>query len=203
MKNKNFVIDASFLKVGELENLSVGEFSLLVYFDNAYDNTFDIDVIKRVLNLDEQNILMYVNNLTNKKLIEIKTEKNDSNKSIEKIYIDKFYNKVTEHNLVEVKKRKDSDIYTKFEEEFGRTLSPMDYEVINAWLEKEFSEDLIIHALKEASYNGVKNLRYIDKILFEWNKQGFKKISDISKKKEDTVMYEEDVLNYNWLDDNE
>ena len=58
---------------------------------------------------------------------------------------------------------KKEDIYTIFEKEFGRTLSSMDYEIINAWIDNGFSEELVIAALKEAVYNGVPNLRYIDK----------------------------------------
>ena len=46
----------------------------------------------------------------------------------------------------------------------------MDYEIINAWLSKGFSESLILEALDEAIKNDAPSLRYIDKILFEWNK---------------------------------
>ena len=46
------------------------------------------------------------------------------------------------------------DIFSVFESEFGKTLSAMDYEIINAWIDKGFSEDVIIAALKEAVYNG-------------------------------------------------
>ena len=56
----------------------------------------------------------------------------------------------------------------------------MEYEIINAWLEKSYSEEMIIGALKEAVYNGVNNLRYIDKILYEWSKKGFKNMNDVS-----------------------
>ncbi len=41
----------------------------------------------------------------------------------------------------------------------------MEYEIIGAWVEKGFKEQLILEALKEAVYNGVTSLRYIDKIL--------------------------------------
>ena len=49
-------------------------------------------------------------------------------------------------------------------------LSPMEYEIIKAWLDNDMSEELIKEALKEATFNGVSNLRYIDKILYEWGK---------------------------------
>ena len=62
-------------------------------------------------------------------------------------------------------------IYSQFEQEFGRLLSPMEKEIINDW-KKTRSDDLIIQALKQSVYNGVtKSLRYIDKILQRWNQE--------------------------------
>lgn len=62
-------------------------------------------------------------------------------------------------------------VYSQFEQEFGRLLSPMEKEIINDW-KKTRSDDLIIQALKQSVYNGVtKSLRYIDKILQRWNQE--------------------------------
>jgi DNA replication protein DnaD len=47
-------------------------------------------------------------------------------------------------------------------------------------LKSGMNEDLIIGALKEATYNGVSNLRYIDKIIYEWGKKGFKNMNDVN-----------------------
>ena len=95
-----------------------------------------------------------------------------------------------------------SDLFDSFEKEFGRTLSPMEYEIINSWVESKIDKGLIISALKEAVFNGVNNLRYIDKILYEWNKKGIKRTDDLDRKikeeesKEDnTELYEYDWLN--------
>lgn len=66
------------------------------------------------------------------------------------------------------------NIFDIFEREFGRTLSPMEYEIIQSWCGGEFSQELIVLALKEATYNGAANLRYIDKILYEWKKKELK-----------------------------
>ena len=61
-----------------------------------------------------------------------------------------------------------SNIFEIIEKEFGRTLSPIEFEIIKAWLDNDMSEELIREAIKEATFNGVSNLRYIDKILYEW-----------------------------------
>ena len=82
----------------------------------------------------------------------------------------------------------------------------MEYEIINAWLEHNYSEELIIGALKEAVYNGVRNLRYIDKILYEWNKKGFKTMNDVNnhlEKREIREKEDSELFDYNWLDDEE
>ena len=63
------------------------------------------------------------------------------------------------------------DIFTSFEQEFGRPLSPLECESLTMWLDQDgLSEDLIIAALKEAVFAGKVSFRYIDRILFEWQR---------------------------------
>ena len=95
----------------------------------------------------------------------------------------------------------------KFQEKFGKGLSGMDYEIINAWLSKGFSESLILEALDEAIKNDAPSLRYIDKILFEWNKKGYKGKEELEKEinqnkiNKEVKNFETRVFEYNWLDD--
>ncbi|MDE5587357.1 MAG: DnaD domain protein, partial [Bacilli bacterium] len=63
-------------------------------------------------------------------------------------------------------------------------------------------------ALKETVFNGVSNLRYMDKILHEWNKKGYKTVSDveISKQKYQQEQRQKEKLelfDYDWFDDDE
>ena len=112
------------------------------------------------------------------------------NRIEEEISLDLFYNKLLMTNK---KEEVTTDIFSVFENEFGRTLSPIEYQTINAWLEKGTDEETIKKALKEAVINGVSNLRYIDKILFEWSK-----IKSDSKDKESAHTV---IFDYNWLED--
>ncbi len=202
--NKKIVADTNFIKVALDEKLSLEEFLLLAFFDNAFELIFDVNLISKTLKMDEEKVLESFSNLVEKKLIQVEIVKNDFGKVVEKIQLENFYNKIKTNNQKESKKEINNDIFSLFEVEFGRTLSQMDYEIIKAWLEKNFSEELIICALKEASYNGVKNLRYIDKILFEWEKKGIKTPDEINNRcKNDSVVYETNLLNFNWLDENE
>lgn len=53
------------------------------------------------------------------------------------------------------------NLFTIFEKEFGRPLSPMEYETITSWVDQDrYPEELILLALKEAVFAG----RYISGI---------------------------------------
>jgi len=64
-----------------------------------------------------------------------------------------------------------TDLFSVFEQELGRLLSPMECETISAWLDQDqYSDELIRFALKESVFAGKLSLRYIDRILFEWSR---------------------------------
>jgi DNA replication protein len=63
------------------------------------------------------------------------------------------------------------DLFSVFEQEFGRPLSPMECETISAWLDQDrYPDELIRFALKEAVFAGKLHFRYIDRILLEWSR---------------------------------
>lgn len=67
----------------------------------------------------------------------------------------------------------EQDLYTCFEQEFGRPLSPLECETLAIWIDQDHHDAVIIKAaLREAVISGKMNFRYIDRILFEWKKQG-------------------------------
>ncbi|CAM3127612.1 DnaD domain protein [Paenibacillus lupini] len=64
-----------------------------------------------------------------------------------------------------------SNIFSVFEQEFGRLLSPMECETITGWVDQDrYQDELIRFALKEAVFAGKLNFRYIDRILIEWSR---------------------------------
>jgi len=205
--NKKLVLESIFIKEALKRNLSLDEFLVLLYFDNAFDDVLDVPSISKVLKMDESRVLQAFSNLVDKNIIKIDAVPNDFGKVVEKINIDNYYNGIIEENKKEVKENKKQDIFSIFESEFGRTRSEMDYEIIKGWLDKGFSEELVLGALKESVYNGVTSLRYIDKVLFEWNKKGFKTMQDVSNhmksKNSDSPLYETKILNFNWLNEDE
>ncbi len=202
--NKKLVAETIFIKEALKLNLSLNEFLLLLYFDNSYDSVFDIALLSKTLNMSEEQILSAYGSLMAKKLIKVVAIKDGYGKVIEKVSLDNFYNEIKTEYKTKEEETKKEDIYSIFEKEFGRTLSSMDYEIINAWIDNGFSEDLVIAALKEAVYNGVPNLRYIDKVLYEWNRKGIKKPTDIKKQLEsipEAPVYEASIMDFDWLNE--
>ena len=202
--NKKLVAETIFIKEALKLNLSLNEFLLLLYFDNSYDSIFDIALLSKTLNMSEEQILQAYGSLMAKKLIKVVAIKDGYGKVIEKVSLDNFYNEIKTEYKTKEEEIKKEDIYTIFEKEFGRTLSSMDYEIINAWIDNGFSEELVIAALKEAVYNGVPNLRYINKVLYEWNRKGIKKPTDIKKQLEsipEAPVYEASIMDFDWLNE--
>lgn len=206
--NKKFVVETLFLKETLKHNLSLNEFVVLMYFDNEYELTFDVKKVAKATCLNEKDVLNAFGSLLDKKLIVLNSVKNESGKLIDKVSLDSLYSGIKDNANKSAKEKAKTDLFTKFQANYGHSLSGMDYEIIKAWLDNGFSEELILGALDEANYNGVASLRYIDKILFEWNKKGFKTMDDVnnhlksrSEKDEEKIAYESSVLEYNWLDE--
>ncbi len=203
--NKKFVVDANFIREAYNLNLSLIEFLLLLYFDNADDLTFDLDKISQKLKISTNDILFAFNNLISKKLITMVSEKNEVGKRYDKVLLEGFYKSLEEDMRKEKNQNIKEDIFTKFEKEFKRPLAGMEIEIIKAWSEKMYDESLILRALEEAIYNGATNIRYIDTILYEWSKKGYKTREDVEnglkKPYENKKLEETSIIDFNWLDD--
>ena len=198
--NDNFIIPNYVIKNYEKLGLEGLDFIMLIYFINQRSNvTFDVNKIAMDLNLDSSKVLEIINSLNERNYISIEMKKN--NGVIEEyISTDLFYNKISSMLMENVSNDKETDLYSVFEKEFGRTLSPTEFTSINNWIENGISEDLIKEALKEAILSGVHNIRYIDTILFNWTKKGYKKPEDVKRKKDDTEEIIE-VYDYDWLNE--
>lgn len=60
------------------------------------------------------------------------------------------------------------NIYAIFEQELGRTLSPLEYSLIQEWLDQGYEEKMIIDALKETLSKKKRSLRSVDRLLLQW-----------------------------------
>ncbi len=203
---KHYVISEVLVKELVKYNLNLNEFLLIIYFYNEDNKIFNLSDIKEKLGISEKDILEAFNSLTVKKLINIVVENDNNGKIKETISLDGLYANLTNSIKNENKKETKDNIFDAFESEFNRKLSPIEYEIVNAWLDNNISEELILGALKEAIYNGVRNFRYIDKIIYEWGKNGFKTMEDVQnhlKQMPEKKQNKEELFDYDWLDDNE
>lgn len=208
---KKLVVNEYIIKVATLNNLSLNEFLVLVYLDNDFGNNFVIEKISSVLGLDINTVMEAFNSLMIKGLVSLESAKDEMSKLNEVVNLDNVYGLMGEIASSSSFEEKKDDIFKVFEKELGRTMSSMELEIINGWLSSGSSEEIVLGALKEAVYNGVTNFRYIDKIIYEWGKKGFKTMDDVNKhmknrreekyKDKEVSKKEEAILDYDWLDD--
>ena len=204
IKEKDYTFKKLLFKLIKDFDLTLEELLLLIYFINQEKPEFDIKKISIITYLDNNEIMSAFSSLTAKGLVSIKTSKEDG-KITEIIDITNTYRAMVSDINVNIKKQTVTNIYTIFEKEFGRPLSPVEYEIIKAWITSGISEELIKGALKEAVFNNVRNLRYIDKILSEWEKKGFKSVDEVDSylKKKEVNNPKQELFDYNWLEDEE
>lgn len=204
IKEKDYTFKKLLFKLINDFNLTLEDLLLLIYFMNQEKPVFDIKKISLITYLDNKKIMSAFSSLTSKGLIAIKTTKEDG-KISEAIDITNTYRAMVSDININIKKNTETNIYSSFEKEFGRPLSPVEYEIIKAWVSSGINENLILGALKEAVFNNVRNLRYIDKILSEWEKKGFKSVEDVNSylKKKEVNNPKQELFDYNWLEDDE
>ena len=203
VKAKDYVLRKELFPLIWEYKLNLEEVLLLIYFMNEDVPTFDVEQINRITMISVNTILDSFTSLTNKGLISIDVIKENSGVK-EVVNLDPIYKCMIDGLIKNNKKVVNNNIFEKFEKEFSRTLSPMEYEIINDWLDKNISEELILGALKEATYNGVNNLRYIDKIIYDWNKKGFKNMEDVNnhlRNRNTSDKSVKEISDYNWLDE--
>jgi DNA replication protein len=100
--------------------------------------------------------------------------------------------------------QKVTNIYTIFEKELGRTLSPLEFGRIREWISFGYTDQMIIKALHEALASKKKSIRSIDKILLKLTtrddvaKEGYSAVSEQWEKDiEKTIA----IAKTRWLDD--
>ena len=210
LRDKMFFIPSSvFRNMGKL-GITGDEVLVLIFIINMGPRVlYDPEMISKGTGINRIRVLEVINGLISKGILAIVVKKNGSSKKMEEfISTDLFYEKMRGvllggTNRANGKREEQTDLFSMFEKEFGRTLSSMEYEIIRGWVSDDMPSDLVREALREATYNGVSNLRYIEKIILDWKKRGYKSVKDIERARE---RYKKkngngDVFDYNWLDD--
>ena len=83
-------------------------------------------------------------------------------------------------------------IYDYIENNFGRTLSPVEYEEISKWEDNELTR----YAIKNAVLNGKCNIKYISRILESYAKNGIKTVVQAQNEEEEFKNQKEQKQKY-------
>lgn len=212
LKSGHLVVPFVFLKNFKKFELTMEEFIFLMYFYHLGERfLLNPELYCNDLGLELPVVMNYISVLTDKGFIQVDVLKNEKGVIEEYVTLEPFFQKMELIFMDEaIQNKEESNIFEVIEKEFGRTISPMEYEIIKAWLDNNMSEDIITEAVREATFNGVSNLRYIDKILFEWNKKGITTVQEVEamrkkrEKKEDKgIDIDMDIVDWNWFDEDE
>lgn len=214
LRDGEIVIPLYMYKIYPSLKINLDSFVFLMYLRSKGNLiSFNPKNFAKDLGLDNKAIMNYINELQMASLVDIKVIKNDKGIMEEYINLDGFYEKIglniVSKTTEEISSSKEDteDIFDVLQKEIGKQLSPMEIEIVKAWKESGYSDELIKEAIKEAVLSNVPSLRYIDKILYTWNKDGITTKEDVSNskknfrekqkenKKEKVEIYDDD----NWL----
>lgn len=207
----------------EYRNLNLNEFELVLilniiaFLGKGNDFPTPEELSSRMtISIPECNEML--RRLIQRGFIEIIDEYSNEGIRFERYSVIPLWERLVEQFLLKKKKTKEvsnqadeTDLYTCFEKEFGRPLSPFECETLGMWMDDDHHDPVIIKAaLREAVISGKLNFRYIDRILFEWKKNGIKTIEQAKshgkkfRQKQIRPLKEESGQNsvpfYNWLE---
>ena len=146
----------------------------------------DMEEIARNMHLPKDNVFKAIHQLIQKKLISIDTTKDENGITQDAYSLSFLWDKlfvllkqeqveVVEQQLEQETEKNTKSLYTLFEKEFGRPLSPMEMETLVMWIEQDkYAPELVQMALREAVLSQVYNFKYIDRILLNWEKKNIR-----------------------------
>lgn len=187
-------------------DLSDSNFIFLTYLMNFGDKfSFDLERFSKDLNIEPEEVFERIESLRKNKFIEISTIEKEKKLKEEEITLLPLYKKISDIIISEEDdKENEEELLTDIEKSFGRTLSPIEVDFIMNWNKKGYSNEIILSAIKETILNGANNLKYADKILFEWNKKGIKTVEDVEKDKLEFRLgnvKSDEIYDYDWLNE--
>lgn len=182
----------------------------------------DSQLLADRLDITREDAFKAIHQLITKKVLTIETKADEEGKTVDEFSFDLLYDKLSAL-LIQTKENEESEkevlasknIYQLFEQEFGRSLSAMEIQTLNMWIEEDkYKPELIEMALREAVLNQVYSLKYIDRILLSWEKKNIRTKEQVEKEskrfrksqsnddsKEKSDPNETPVPMYNWLKD--
>ena len=87
-----------------------------------------------------------------------------------------------------------SNIFSTIEKNFGRTIAPLEKDVIKTWIDDNISEELIVYAIQIAVCNNACSIKYVDTILYSWKRKNILTLEQ-AKKENDNFKNKKEVKN--------
>ncbi len=206
----NLVIPLYILKNFRKLDLEMDEFVFLMYLYNKENKLeFNPDKIGKELNMDIMEVMGYISLLGDKGYLTLDVLKSGDGVIEEVINLNPFYEKLNTIliNMVALDEpKKEEDIFPFIEKQIGRPLNSLEISAVNGWLDNKVTIELIKKAFSIASDFGVSSIKYIDKLIFDWTKNGIKTVDDLEKQeksKQESEPVDLDIGDWNWLDDEE
>lgn len=168
MKNKCINISRLLLLRAKELQINDNECHILLLVYTLKDigiQTVTPQMIQNYSMLSNQELDRVLASLLNKKLIYNR---------LGSISLNNLEQKLLQENKEVEEEKSDINLISIFEEQFARALSPIELNIIKDWKNCEYSDEMIIKALKEAVKSQVLNFRYIEGILSNWAKNGIK-----------------------------
>lgn len=168
MKNKCINISRLLLLRAKELQINDNECHILLLVYTLKDigiQTVTPQMIQNYSMLSNQELDRVLASLLNKKLIYNR---------LDSISLNNLEQKLLQENKEVEEEKSDINLISIFEEQFARALSPIELNIIKDWKNCEYSDEMIIKALKEAVKSQVLNFRYIEGILSNWAKNGIK-----------------------------
>ncbi|MGX7196097.1 DnaD domain protein [Enterococcus olivae] len=195
---------------------------LQLYSYHEQGNSFpDLAPIAENMNLSQQGIYRLMNQLVQKRFLQIDSQKDAQGRMNDHYEFSIIFEKI---GLLQDQQKQQSQeqqteqqiqaLYQMFESEFGRALSPIEYQRIGQWLnEDHYLPELIQLALKEAVLNQAYSLNYIDRILLSWERKNITskaQVDEEQKRRKRQMLQKENTSNerqlpkislHNWLEE--
>ncbi|MGX4686545.1 DnaD domain-containing protein [Vagococcus sp. JNUCC 83] len=204
--------------VGMTDSELLFYFQLLSYQEKG-DYFPDMQKITQPMSLSIDSGYQMVQELMTKGIISIETKPNIAGKTEDRYDLMPVYEKIeqvmrqeNEKKISEIIDDKKASLFNQFEQEFGRSLSPIELETIQQWLDiDKYSVELIELALREAILNQAYSLKYMDRILLNWERKNLtskqlvqqdqkKRLQEIDAKKPTSQESDlPEIPMYNWL----
>lgn len=175
--------------------LTNDELVLIIQLKSLIDqgNIFpDTTELAQKMGSSTDQIFKSIHELIQKNVLTIETETSSDGKSQDYYDLSLLWERlifatqqVEEKKIKAISASNEKDLYSQFEAEFGRPLSPIEIETIGMWLDEDhYPLELIELALREAVLSQVYSLKYVDRILLSWERKNIRTKEQVLKESE-------------------